>query len=684
MSGNTGPTGQNGIQGVQGFQGYGGVQGSQGVQGIQGPLGPVGPQGPIGPTGSKGQMGFRGFQGFNGATGPQGPQGLQGIQGIQGFTGIQGIQGVQGIQGPEGGPTGPEGPVGPEGPAGGPTGSQGKTGNTGTKGATGPQGIIGNTGTKGATGPQGIIGNTGQKGAIGQKGATGSQGIQGETGQKGATGSQGIQGETGSIGNTGPKGETGIEGSTGNTGPKGDTGLEGRNGTTGPRGNTGLEGRTGTTGPRGNTGLEGRTGTTGPKGETGLEGRTGTTGTTGPKGETGPQGQQGPAGGPTGTTGPQGIQGPAGGPTGPTGITGITGPRGNTGPAGISNIPQNILDNLQNSTSQIQFILGPNSSQSAGSGFYYYETNTDLQYGYFITAAHCVIDIVNNTYYKTTLAYIQNPIDKKWFSVDVNNIYVDGVADIALIITNIDLTSYPEYCLRLNTGTVNAGDVCYIVGNPGSIDEDSISSGCVRDSNFCDTTGSQITNSILVNASGIGGNSGGPIVDTNGNVIGIYTFTLDGGLECYGGGSNQSVLSATIPVLQQSTDNKIKLFLGLNWNIPSVFTLSNYYPNQSSFNTEGVFIRNINTTVGNVSPFVGILNITNLLLKCDINGEEFLFGNKNNQLTPGIIIYYPAGTVITIYYKKSGDNTVYSSTITLTKTYGDVSNLLDGPLQGGY
>ena len=71
------------------------------------------------------------------------------------------------------------------------------------------------------------------------------------------------------------------------------------------------------------------------------------------------------------------------------------------------------------------------------------------------------------------------------------------------------------------------------------------------------------------------------------------------------------------------------------------------------------------------------------MLKCVIDGDEILFGNKNSQLTPGVIIYYPVGTIITIYYKKSLDNTIYSDTITLNKTYGDVSDLLDGPLQGG-
>ena len=365
-----------------------------------------------------------------------------------------------------------------------------------------------------------------------------------------------------------------------------------------------------------------------------------------------------------------------------TGPSGPTGPRGNigaTGPMGPSNIPSDILSKLQNATSQISFTLGPNNSRFIGSGFYYYDTNADLVNGYFITAAHCAIQITNNIYYKTTAAYIQNPITTKWITVNVNNIYVDGVADIALIRTGIDFTNYPQYCLKLNTAIVNAGDECYVVGNPGGIDEDSISSGCVRDPNYCETSGSQITNTMFINAPGIGGNSGGPIVNKNGDVIGIYTFGRTN-QECYGGGSNQSVLSSTLPVLKQNTDNKSKLYLGLDWSIVSPFSINLFYPSQTTFDTTGVLIDNINP----LSPFFGILNLNNLLLKCVVNNTTIEFGNKNNQRTPGVLLYYPVGTTITIHYKKLNDNTVYTTNVQLNKTYADVPNTLDGPLQSGY
>jgi hypothetical protein len=290
--------------------------------------------------------------------------------------------------------------------------------------------------------------------------------------------------------------------------------------------------------------------------------------------------------------------------------------------------------------------------------------------------AHCVMEITNGVYYKTTELYLQNPINNKWVSIDISNIYIDGVADIALIKTNIDLTDYSDHCLTISNEHVKNGDICYIVGNPGGLDEDSISIGCVRDANYCKPLGFQITNTILVNAPGIGGNSGGPILDKNGNVIGIYSFGFSN-LECFGGGSNKDVLEKTLIELKKGIDNRTKLYLGLHWSVPIPFILKNYYSNQSEFDTMGVYI----FSVDGLSPFNGILSAGDLLLSCEIEDRTIEFGNKELQRTPGILLYEPVNTVITINYIKNDTTIVQTTNVTLDKTYGDVDLLLDGPLQ---
>lgn len=158
-----------------------------------------------------------------------------------------------------------------------------------------------------------------------------------------------------------------------------------------------------------------------------------------------------------------------------------------------------------------------------------------------------------------------------------------------------------------------------------------------------------------------------------------YTFGLGGGNECFGGGSNKEVLQSTLTVLKQERDNKTKIYLGLEWAVPNPFSSKNYYSNQNEFDTMGVYIY----VVALLSPFNGVLSVGDLLLSCIITNTTIEFGNKENQRTPGILLYYPVNTVITIRYIKSTTNTIITANVILNKTYSDVSNLLDGPLQTG-
>ena len=326
--------------------------------------------------------------------------------------------------------------------------------------------------------------------------------------------SLGTSGQVLTSGGAGPAYWSSIVGATGPTGANGSdgvTGATGANGSTGPTGANGSDGATGPTGANGSDGLDGVTGPTGANGANGLDGVTGPTG-----------------------------------PAGPSGATGTQGPIGNFG------MSLNSITKLQNATSQIVFsFVETGTTVYRGSGFYYYETETDLQHGYFVTAAHCVSNTLISpaTYHILYKGYIQNPITNVWVEVDPSKIYMDGVADIALIVTEIDFRSNPEYCLKINTTTVNYGDVCCVVGNPIVVDEDSFSFGNVRDPHWSDPDGYQVTDTIFINAPSGGGNSGGPIVNTNADVIGIYTFGFTN-YENFGGGSNQYVLQNSLNVLK--------------------------------------------------------------------------------------------------------------------------------------
>ena len=105
-----------------------------------------------------------------------------------------------------------------------------------------------------------------------------------------------------------------------------------------------------------------------------------------------------------------------------------------------------------------------------------------------------------------------------------------------------------------------------------------------------------------------------------------------------------------------------------------------YYNNQNSFTSKGVYIHSVSSN----SPFNGVLGATDILLSATITttNEVIDFGNVDTQRTPGVLIYKPINTIITISYIKT-DKIQRTSNITLNKTYNNVSNLLDGPLQTG-
>ena len=344
-------------------------------------------------------------------------------------------------------------------------------------------------------------------------------------------------------------------------------------------------------------------------------------------------------------------------------------------------IDKHIFDKIK-SCSTVNFVIS--GIMSSGSGWFYYETKEDLKEGLFITAAHCVI---NNNLTKVSNIWIINPITNSWKFIDKNDIYIDGISDIALIRSRIDLTNYPEYCLQLSEDYTKPGDVCYIIGNPGGIDEDSITVGCVRDNHYMEPYGYQITDSIHISAPGIGGNSGSPILNKDGYVIGIFTFgSSEQGRETFGGGSNLYVLRKSLSVLKKFNNNKLKRYLGINWShyLHSYYLFIMYYINKDNIPSNGVMIYNIDIS----SPFYGILEEYDLLLEAKIldTGEIIKFGIMYDQRTPGILIHYSYLTYsIEIKYIRFADySNIKQSTVILDKSYNDSSPFSDLPLIGGY
>ena len=331
-----------------------------------------------------------------------------------------------------------------------------------------------------------------------------------------------------------------------------------------------------------------------------------------------------------------------------------------------------VLDNVQSACSQIWFRLG--GVTYIGSGWFYYDAPEDLRSGYFVTAAHCVMSTDTGTVQTMSSAFVQDPTTSNWTAVDVTSAWYDGAADVALIKTNIDLT--PVCALRLATTEPAAGDTCYVVGNPGGLDDDSISVGCVRDPHYTEPSGHQVSDSILVTCPGMGGNSGGPIVDTKGGVIGIYTFGF--GTEAFGGGSNVGTIRRSLLALKTMRHYRQKRYLGLAWYVPGPFTIASFYEPGARFKP-CVRIRHVTPE----SPFAGVLATGDLLVSARLpNGDLVEFGNTNKQRTPGVLMAYDAPVAVQVVCVKPSRERV-TATVTLDRSYDDVPAAYDAPLSSG-
>ena len=351
----------------------------------------------------------------------------------------------------------------------------------------------------------------------------------------------------------------------------------------------------------------------------------------------------------------------------------------------------NIYDTIKNGCSTVSFSLGGVNYTCSGSFITF--DNSDLQYGLFMTAAHCVMEVSGTNVLTTTELYVTNPITGNYTKVDVNKIYYDGVADVAIIRTDIDFSSNSSYPLQLSSVTPQTGDICFLCGNPGGMDNVSLSQGFIRDARFYENGGYQVPESLYIDTPGIGGNSGSPVLNKNGKVIGIFTFGSSvTGRETFGGGSNLSVLNSALPVLKalaidgsSNKRNTSKYYMGLDYwtqkNAP--FTWKAYYGNATTFPNQGV---RIYTVTSSISPFDGVLGYLDILLSATIDGTEYKFGELSNQYPPGIMLYKPSSNNITIKYLDYSDSyTEKTASISLV-TYaslGSSYSYLDAPLNSG-
>ncbi len=218
------------------------------------------------------------------------------------------------------------------------------------------------------------------------------------------------------------------------------------------------------------------------------------------------------------------------------------------------------------------------SKAGFGSGFFVRPN------GYIATNAHVILGpgalpIVDNR-----IMIDATNANGKGENVQVQCVIVgcDRAADIAVIRAlsskespdyGYDFSSQPSAIWGDSTKIPN-GTPCYIIGQPEALDRRSISSGTVRDNKFIATQSPLPIECIFYQTPSRPGNSGSPIYDATGRVIGInsFVYTVKGvAMEDMAGGSSQYMAEPIVDeIIAKGKDYNKKGYLGVDKWVPCI------------------------------------------------------------------------------------------------------------------
>lgn len=317
-----------------------------------------------------------------------------------------------------------------------------------------------------------------------------------------------------------------------------------------------------------------------------------------------------------------------------------------------------------------------------GSGCFITLNNNDLKDGLFLTCGHNVLRQAETSIQYIQEAFIENPINKEWLRITPNMVFADGVGDIALIKTGISFVGSQYTPIRLASIPARTGDTCFVIGDPAGMDSDSLVRGIVRSGNYeMKPISYQINECIYIDASTTGGNSGGPILNTNGEIIGMLTYGSDG-MATFCGGPNVRSLRSSLDVLSKFHHNKEKKYLGLTWGVQypmTLYAIKNSINSQLSPTTKGVRVYSIDPS----SPFYGTLKVGDVITSIkthDLNGsiiETFNIGVHDDESPLGVLLYKYDVQSITVTFISQQTGTTQSKKIPFTKTYANVADIKD-------
>lgn len=269
---------------------------------------------------------------------------------------------------------------------------------------------------------------------------------------------------------------------------------------------------------------------------------------------------------------------------------------------------------------------------------------------YIVTAAHCVTIRVGRRCRREPPAnspiarverifvHVYNAECKKSYVYEADLEGLDGAGDIAVL--KIDplkewnktlpsLSDQPSLKFASSRGTKIGSKVC-VIGDPFGLDYQSVTIGVVRDNKHMEQTGSILVETITIDSAITCGNSGSPILNDCGRVIGMITFSSK--LDDFSGGPAQKILQRVVCRIIKGKSTQvmvdvlgnfkryIKGYMGLKYHVVSAFDMNNL------LSPDGCNITNLNS-------FTGPVKDAKLIKGMAIEGVDGTTGCQNNSGT---------------------------------------------------
>lgn len=244
---------------------------------------------------------------------------------------------------------------------------------------------------------------------------------------------------------------------------------------------------------------------------------------------------------------------------------------------------------------------------------------------------------------------------------------IDGKGDLALIrVKNNVLTSH-KFLSWSTPSKIFIGDPCLVVGNPIGLDFQSLCFGVIRDPVY---TRSSLVEGIFYSNPIYGGNSGGPILDKHGLLIGVTSFGSDD--QNSGGSTNQRVAEHVLTEMKNTGTDYVKGYMGLTYDVVTAFQLEDINGDLLTEQVQGVQVSTV--VAGGPAANAGL--VANDII-IEIDGTKI--GAGKGLVPPTSITWFkdPNDVISVKYYSPIGDPT---NKITVNVTLGAFPGSLDVPL----